>query len=226
MKSRETEQLSAYLDGRLGVAESTRLEARLASQPDLRATLEDLRLARRLLGRMPRRVAPRNFALSAQMAEFRAPLPAAVPVLRYASVLASALLIATFAFNGLAPRAAGFPAAASVPLAEGGREGGTPTVEQPLESLAAAAPTAVLNAAPVISPQDQVAPTGAAPAGAAPKFAPPSAGAQAASGTQRATRVPALWQLFLGIAAVAFGYGSWDLQRKSCRGIGVRPQAK
>jgi anti-sigma factor RsiW len=57
MKQRDLELLSSYLDGQLKPSDSARLQARLSSDPDLRAVLDDLRAARGLLRQLPMRKA-------------------------------------------------------------------------------------------------------------------------------------------------------------------------
>ncbi len=119
---RDVERLSAYLDGHLSPTETARLEARLASEPALRAVLEDLRQARTLLRHTPRRRAPRNFTLTPRMAGLRPPVPGGVPLLSWASALAALLFFCTFSGNligQLAPRSAA-PAAAPLPVMGGG----------------------------------------------------------------------------------------------------------
>ena len=48
MNQRDLELLSSYLDGQLKPSDSARLEARLSTDPGLRAVLDDLRSARGL----------------------------------------------------------------------------------------------------------------------------------------------------------------------------------
>lgn len=112
---RDLENLSVYLDGGLRAAESRRLESRLASNPGLRAALDEIRQTRALLRRLPARRAPRNFTLTPKMAGLKPPLPRAVPVFRLASVVATLLLFFTFAGNLIAPLAAA-PKMAAAPL--------------------------------------------------------------------------------------------------------------
>jgi hypothetical protein len=50
MTFRDVEKLSAYLDGQLSRADAARLESRLASDPGLRAVMDDLRRTRAVLG--------------------------------------------------------------------------------------------------------------------------------------------------------------------------------
>jgi ferric-dicitrate binding protein FerR (iron transport regulator) len=125
--------LSAYLDGKLSQADSTRLEARLAADPELDSVLADLGQARSLLRRLPQRRSPRNFTLSPQKAGVRPPLPRAYPVLRLASALAAVLFFFTFLGANVALPAAQLaaPAAEQDRFASGG--GGAPT-EAPAES--------------------------------------------------------------------------------------------
>jgi len=125
---RDVERLSAYLDGELSQAERARLESRLARDAGLSATLDELRATRALLRRTPRRRAPRSFTLTPKMAGLRPPLPRSVPVLRFASVLATLLLFATFAGNLLGPIAMGVqaPAPQEMAPAYGGGVGGGP----------------------------------------------------------------------------------------------------
>ena len=60
MNQRDLELLSAYLDGQLNPSESTRLESRLNSDPQLASVLTDLRATRNLLRKLPARRAPRR----------------------------------------------------------------------------------------------------------------------------------------------------------------------
>src|SRR5574339_1139037 len=106
MKPRDIELLSSYLDGQLSSAESTRLEARLRTDPELRSVLQDLRGARSLLRQLPMRKAPRNFTLTPQMVGKNPPLPRAYPAFRFVTALASLLLFFTVGLNFLAPQLA------------------------------------------------------------------------------------------------------------------------
>jgi len=124
---RDVERLSAYLDGELSRAERARLEARIARDVGLSAALDELRAARALLRRTPRRRVPRNFMLTPKMAGLRPPLPRAVPALRWATVVTTLFLFLTFAGNlvGSISFGASAPAPqAMVPAYEGGVGGG------------------------------------------------------------------------------------------------------
>lgn len=104
MKQRDLELLSSYLDGQLSPSDSTRLEARLLVEPDLRSVLRDLRSARSLLRQLPMRKAPRNFRLTPKMVGKNPPLPRAYPAFRFTSALATLLLFFSFGLNFLRPQ--------------------------------------------------------------------------------------------------------------------------
>ena len=76
---RDIETLTAYLDGQLDSAHRQRLESRLGSEPELKATLDALRESRAVLRRLPQRRAPRNFTLTPKMAGIKPPLPRSYP---------------------------------------------------------------------------------------------------------------------------------------------------
>ncbi|MDP2994328.1 MAG: hypothetical protein Q8N46_04310, partial [Anaerolineales bacterium] len=96
---RDVEQLSASLDGQLSQAEKTRLEARIQLDPALAATLADLRQARAILRRTPKRRLPRNFTLTSKMAGIRPPVPRLVPAFSWASAVAMLLFVCTLGTN-------------------------------------------------------------------------------------------------------------------------------
>src|SRR5512145_3530643 len=110
MNHRDLELLSSYLDGQLKPSDSARLEARLASDPDLRAVLSDLRSARGLLRQLPMRKAPRNFTLTPKMVGKNPPLPRTYPAFRFVTALATLLFFFTMGVNFLAPQMASQPA--------------------------------------------------------------------------------------------------------------------
>jgi anti-sigma factor RsiW len=104
MNHRDLELLSSYLDGQLRPSDSARLEARLASDADLRAVLHDLRAARGLLRQLPMRKAPRNFTLTPKMVGKNPPLPRSYPAFRFVTALASLMLFFSLGLNFLAPQ--------------------------------------------------------------------------------------------------------------------------
>ncbi len=132
MKQRDLELLSSYLDGQLSSADSSRLEARLRTDPEMRSVLQDLRGTRSLLRQLPMRKAPRNFTLTPKMVGKNPPLPRSYPVFKFTAALASILLFVTYALNVLGPQLAAQPAAFGM----GG--GGAPEVYQ--SSAASEAP--------------------------------------------------------------------------------------
>jgi len=122
---RDIEQLSAYLDGELGKAESKRLETRLANEPQLVSVLSDIRSARGILRKLPKRKAPRNFTLTRQMVGIKPPLPRSYGFVRFSTAFATILLVVSFAFNFLSlGMGSGAASEASAPQYGGGYGGG------------------------------------------------------------------------------------------------------
>ncbi len=216
MNFRDVELLSEYLDGRLAPSVVVRLEARLRDDQELRSALDDLRTARNLLRALPRRKAPRNFALRPSMRRLSAPAPPAFPILRLASVVASLLFLGTVAANQLVPLAANRQAMA--PAAAygmgGGGGGGAAEAATPMPP-AAAAPMAtapsLLAAAPSAPPEA----TQAMPDLQAKSLPQPPVEAQRAAAPQ--PPVPALWQWILASLAVVLALGAWALRAASSR---------
>lgn len=211
MNFHDVELLCAYLDGQLSPQETARVEARLGRERDLQGVLRDLRASRSVLRALPRRKAPRDFRLRPQMRKLVAPAPAAFPVLRFASVLASLLFLATLAVNGLTPLAASHLATAPAP-AYG--IGGGPPAEAGTGAPAAAA-------APAASPE----PLLAAQATAAPEQISPVPDLQAQKTAPQRPKAPsltaplvlALWQWILAGLALALGSVAWYLKSASMR---------
>lgn len=148
---RDVEQLSALLDEKLNPADVARLEARIASEPDLHTVYDDLRQARALLRQLPQRRAPRNFTLKPSAARVRPPLPRLFPTFRLASVLASLLLFFSLATNATLPRlvsmanesplyAYGMGGGSDAPRAQGG--GGDEVADSAAMEAAPAEPAA------------------------------------------------------------------------------------
>jgi anti-sigma factor RsiW len=63
VREEDLELLSAYLDGELSTAQRTRVEARLAAEPELRSALEELQYVVRTLRTVPTLPVPRDFRL-------------------------------------------------------------------------------------------------------------------------------------------------------------------
>ena len=131
---RDVEKLSASLDGQLSQVEKKRLEARIRSDPALVAALADLRLARSILHRTPKRSLPRNFTLTPGMAGIKPPVPPLVPAFSWASAVAMLLFVFTLGTNllGKLSFGASAPMLAAAPMAsEGYGIGGGPAATQP-----------------------------------------------------------------------------------------------
>jgi len=95
--SRDFEQLSAYIDNQLSPAEKAALEARLAKEAELQATLNDLRRTVKVLRGLPPVKPPRSFTLTPQQAGVRARRGPLFPVFRLAAALCTLLLVAAVA---------------------------------------------------------------------------------------------------------------------------------
>ena len=249
MNFRDVELLSAYLDGRLNPSESARLEARLSSEPNLKATLEDLRQTRGVLRRLPQRRAPRDFRLTPKMAGIRPPEPRAYPVFRFATALTAFLFVAAVALNAITPFAAPRLAAAPAPgFGMGGGGGGAGgggggpdqfTAEAPVPQAPAAteappqAPFAAL--APTATPEgtlsiaqataaasqaeDATRALGAAPSEEANKTGPVGP-APAAETSQQPVPLP--WVIGLGIVMLICAAAAVLLRRNNERQVRER----
>ena len=151
MNQRDLELLSSYLDGQLKPSDSARLEARLSSDPDLRAVLDDLRAARGLLRQLPMRKAPRNFTLTPKMVGKNPPLPRSYPAFRFVTALASLMLFFTLGLNFVVPQMT----SQSQEFGYGG--GGAPDVIA-VEQVPAAPESAIATDAPAEEPPVLMAP--------------------------------------------------------------------
>ena len=101
MSQQDWEALSAFLDGQLPQRERILLEARLHSDAELSAALEELRRTRQVLRNLPRLRSPRNFTLSRQLVKQKRPSLRLSPVFGLASALASLLLLVIIVIDGL-----------------------------------------------------------------------------------------------------------------------------
>lgn len=228
MNFHDVELLSEYLDGRLKPPESTKLESRLASNPDLQKALDDLRLARGLLRQLPQRRTPRNFTLTPKMAGIKAPVPRAYPAFRLATVLAALLFLITFAVNGIVPFGASHLSAAQAPAAQapayglGGGSGGgcdncgtsesTPGISPaPLQPFSAVAPTVEAQSAP----QDNTINLGSPTPEISPKAAAPLQTSIPRNPIPTEAPIPLTWQIFIGIVALICAATAWILRTRS-----------
>ncbi len=160
MNQRDLELLSAYLDGQLTPSDSARLESRINSEWELASALDDLRAARTLLRKLPKRRAPRNFTLTRKIVGQNPPLPRAYPAFRFATVVATLLFFFTFGLNALAPQLA---QATSFGMGGGAPEApelfsAAPAVTEPPALAQAAATEAPLEAASDLAPQGTALP--------------------------------------------------------------------
>jgi len=171
MNRRDSELLSAYLDGELKPSDSKRLETRLKSDPEFASVLNDLRATRTLLHKLPSRKAPRNFTLTRKMVGQSPPLPRAYPIFRLATVVATLLFFFSFGINSFGSQLASQPLAYGI---GGGGGGGDESLAQeapamesaaPAEAPMAPAPTeaSAVEQAAVPAPTEASADTGEAP---------------------------------------------------------------
>jgi len=144
MNRRDIELLSAYLDGELKTSDSTRLEARLKTDPELASVLNDLRATRTLLRKLPQRKAPRNFTLTRKMVGQNPPLPRSYPIFRLATVVATLLFFFSFGVNSFSRQMA-----QPVGFGMGGGGGGDTESYAAQEAPAMEEPAAPAPAAPV-----------------------------------------------------------------------------
>ena len=154
MSARETEQLSAYLDGRLERSEAARLEARLKQDPQLRLELHELRAAVRLLSSLPQIRAPRSFTLQPRAAGRRP----AYPLLQLGTALATLSFLVVVGADFLMARAAQPALLASrefeSPAAEPELAVEAPAMDQQLGLAAEATPAAEAAAGAEGAPED------------------------------------------------------------------------
>lgn len=202
MNRRDLELLSAYLDGELKPADSARLEARLNTDAELAALLNDLRATRALLRKLPTRKAPRNFTLTRKMVGQNPPLPRAYPAFRLATLVATLLFFFSFGVNFVGTQMAspaqfgmGGGGAEAYSVQEAAPQAAAPAEEPPL-SLAPAQPTEdTLRAMDTPSAKNGGGET--APA----QDQPPAAG-EPLPPQSRPPLVPPLWQTALLTAAL------------------------
>jgi len=146
MNQRDLELLSSYLDGQLSPSDNSRLESRLKTDPQLVSVLNDLRATRSLLRKLPKRRAPRNFTLTRKMVGLNPPMPKVYPIFRFASVIATLLLVFSFGLNSFARYSAALPGIG------GGMGGGGGADESfasaPMEAPVAAAEESAATEAP------------------------------------------------------------------------------
>ena len=146
----DIEQISAYLDGQLSPSESTRLESRLKSDPELASAYDDLRSSRGILRKLPSRKSPRSFTLTRKLVGLKPPVPRTYFTFKFATTFATILFAITVAVNSLSPRLAfvGAFGYGSGGGCTGGCGGGPDTVFQQPMAAATDAPAAEMVPAP------------------------------------------------------------------------------
>jgi hypothetical protein len=182
--------------------------------------MEDLRAARGMLRQLPARKALRNFTLTRKMVGLKPPLPRVYPIFRFATALATVLLVLTFAINSVGSQ---MTFGAQAPLIDaGGGYGGCQQCGGGPESSEAPVPEAAATEAPAATelpaaePSFVIAPTltpAAADNGrqALSQTAEPSAEKQA--GAPSDAFVPVNWQIGLVIIAVISASVAFLLRR-------------
>jgi len=91
-KPQDFERLSAYLDNELSAADQAALEARLAKEPELAASLNDLRRTVQALRNLPAVKPPRSFTLTPEQAGLRVRRGPLFSTFRLAAALCTLLL--------------------------------------------------------------------------------------------------------------------------------------
>lgn len=217
---RDVELLSTYLDGELSQGDAARLEARLARDPHLAAALDELRQSRSLLRRLPQRRAPRNFVLSPRMVGQKPPLPREYPLFRFSTVLATLLLLFTFAVNAIGTFSLGAmaPAPAAYGMGGGGGQEQQPSLvmEEAAATEAPAEPEAALpvptqmaqplaeDTGAVDTPAPQAKQVESEPTPLAPQAVTSIPDAREVGQASREQKpIPVGWQVVLAILALA-----------------------
>jgi hypothetical protein len=117
LSPQDLERLSAYIDRRLPAADSSRLELRLAREPQLREALEELRWTTGLLRSLPSLPTPRSFALKPE-AVTRRQAARWYPTLQLGTALAGIAFLAVVGLDVFTSRVASLAARAPAPAAE------------------------------------------------------------------------------------------------------------
>ena len=163
MKRRDTELLSAYLDGELKLSDLTKLEARLKTDPELASVLNDIRATRALLRKLPPRKAPRNFTLTRKMVGQNPPLPRTYPIFRLATVVATLLFFFSIGINSFGTQMASQNVAYGIGGSGGGGDSESLAAESQAMESAPAEPAAPAPAEEPAAEPEAYADTGEAP---------------------------------------------------------------
>jgi len=158
VSTRDTEQLSAYLDGRLEQSEAARLESRLRQDPQLRLELQELRATVQVVRSLPLIRPPRSFALQPQAVRRRG----GYPLLQLGTALATLSFLVVVGADLLLARAGSPILAASrlsaAPAAEPEVAAEAPALDQRPELVPEATPAAEAPAGAEGAPEDYVQP--------------------------------------------------------------------
>ena len=163
----DLESLSAYVDGVLSARDQAGLETRLRADPELRQAAAELRSVKAALAGMPERRVPRNFTLREADIVRHARRPA-LPYLRFATIVASALFVLTTAVRSLSlpfMQMASAPAPQFAAEVQGELEplvAGTPVVGAELRAEAPAAAAPEEGLADALAPVSTPTPAGTA----------------------------------------------------------------
>jgi hypothetical protein len=92
ISNRDWELLSAYMDGQLSSGKRAQLDARMQTNPELRAALDELTKTRAMLRSLPRLKAPHSIKLTPEMVGQKQPRRL-YPFFQFASALSSLMLV-------------------------------------------------------------------------------------------------------------------------------------
>ena len=158
--SQDFDRLSAYIDNQLSPRERAELEARLAREPELQATLSDLRSTVRAMRLLPMVKPPRRLTLTPAMVGAHPHREPLFPALRLGAALSTLILALVVAGDfatsgGLASLTANSPQAAVVAQvtvtltleSPAAAEAATATPEQRLQVFAPSAQTPTASSA-------------------------------------------------------------------------------
>jgi anti-sigma factor RsiW len=207
----DLELFSAYVDGRLDSAASTRVESRVSADPDVASVLADLRFARSVLRSLPKRKAPRNFTLTRKMVGMNPPLPRAYSFFQFSSAFATMLLIFTFALNALTSSRVSLDAASAPAAPVSAQATEAPAMQAPAATQASAMEMSV----PATASADSAGggnPTVAAEAPNA-KEAPPPSSSPNQPKVKREAAIPVAWQIGLIMIGLLSVFGMFALRQ-------------
>ncbi len=216
---RDIEQLSAYLDGQLSPSESTRVESRISSDPELASAYNDIRAARGILRKLPARKAPRNFTLTRQMVGLKPPLPRSYSVFRFSTAFATFLLMLTFAANTIVSNVsfgAGAPVAQEA-YGLGGGGGGSDTTEAPAatEPPMVAAPSMDMAVIPTVESLSTASADTTALELPMTKEVVTESAPQDQSRVKKEAVIPVIWQILLLTLGLVSGLIMFILRRSA-----------